>query len=261
MTFKKLALASAVAMVPAMGFAMEEVDDSLLSGITGQDGITLSLDLNLTQDILIEDDDGVPNTANFGNVVNTNAGAINIQDMSLVGNDVEIRIDAGGDATTNAMLAVTIDLTTGLTINTGDIYASNTNGSFTVAGTSNAILDSMAISLPAGTELAIQLGSEETAFLELTGNINTINIANFALNDASSNASISASAINITGLATSGLTVDVENAGLVVDFTTSSMTSVGVDITDLRFGTAAPIGDIRITGLNLTGTTLTISGH
>jgi hypothetical protein len=260
MKMTKLALAMALA-VPAAAFSAEYLEDELLSGYTGQDGITLSLDLNLTQDILIEDDDGVPNTANFGNVVNDNAGAINIQDMALVGNDVEIRIDAGGDAGTNAMLGVTIDLTTGLTIDTGDIYVSNTDGAFNVAGTSNVILDSMAISLPAGTELAIQLGSEETAFVELTGDINTINISGFSLNDASSNAGISATAINITGLVTTGLLVDVENAGLVIDLTGTGMSSVGVDITDLTFGTAAAIGDVRITGLNLTGTTLTVSGH
>jgi hypothetical protein len=256
MTFKKLALASAVAMVPAMGFAMEEVDDSLLSGITGQDGITISLNLDLTQNILIEDDNGVTASG----VYNT-FGAINIQGMALSGTGVEIRVDAGGDATTNAMLEVVIDLANGLTIATGDIYVSNTDGAFAVAGTENVIMDSMSISLPSNTELTIQLGSEETAFMELTGDIGTINISGFSLNDASSNESIAASAINISGLATSGLTVDVEADGLVVDLTGTLMTAVQVDITDLTFGTQPAIGDVRISGLDMTGTTLTISGH
>jgi hypothetical protein len=97
--------------------------------------------------------------------------------------------------------------------------------------------------------------------MELTGDIGTINISGFSLNDASSNESIAASAINISGLATSGLTVDVEADGLVVDLTGTLMTAVQVDITDLTFGTQPAIGDVRISGLDMTGTTLTISGH
>ncbi|MED5389040.1 MAG: DUF6160 family protein, partial [Pseudomonadota bacterium] len=38
MEFKKLALAAAVATLPATGFSMEAMEDSALSGVTGQDG-------------------------------------------------------------------------------------------------------------------------------------------------------------------------------------------------------------------------------
>jgi hypothetical protein len=46
MEFKKLALAAAVASLPATGFSMEAMEDSALSGVTGQDGISMTLNGN-----------------------------------------------------------------------------------------------------------------------------------------------------------------------------------------------------------------------
>ena len=43
MNFKKLALAAAVAVAPMSALALEPMQDEALSGVTGQDGISLSL--------------------------------------------------------------------------------------------------------------------------------------------------------------------------------------------------------------------------
>jgi hypothetical protein len=159
------------------------------------------------------------------------------------------------------MLAIEVALTGGLTITTGAITVANTDGSFAVAGTETTIFTSQTILLPNTTELRIELGTEETNFLTLTGDIGTINLGAGSLADANGSTISWGAGTQLTGLDTSGLAVNVTTAGLVVDLTGTSMSAVGVDIIDLRFGTAPAIGDVRITGLDLTGTTLTISGH
>ena len=53
--FRKLALVSAIATLPATGFAMQAMDDAALSGVTGQDGISIGLGLDQTMNILIDD--------------------------------------------------------------------------------------------------------------------------------------------------------------------------------------------------------------
>lgn len=255
MKMTKLALAIALT-VPATTFAAEYLEDEMLSDVTGQDGITLSLDLALTQNILVEDDNGYVASA----VYNT-AGAIQITGMSISGTGVEVSIDAGGDATTNAMLAIEVALTGGLTIQTGAITVANTDGAFAVAGSENTIFASQTIVLPNTTELRIELGSEETDFLTLTGDIGTINLGAGSLADADGSTIAWGAGSAVTGLNTSGLTVNVTTAGLVIDLTGTSMSNVGMDIIDLTFGTQPAIGDVRITGMDLTGTTLTVYGH
>src|SRR5690554_5283838 len=95
--FKKLALVTAMAALPMSGFAMEALDDATMSGITGQDGLTVTINVpTSTLDILIHDADGF-NGASLSGA----AGAIVIEDMSLTtgAGGIVLNIDADGNGT------------------------------------------------------------------------------------------------------------------------------------------------------------------
>lgn len=61
--FKKLALAAAIASTPMLATSLELLDDAVLSGVTGQDGISIKLEANISVDLAIEDTSG----ASLGN--------------------------------------------------------------------------------------------------------------------------------------------------------------------------------------------------
>jgi len=63
MTFKKLALVTAIASAPFSAFAAESLDDSILGSVTGQDGIAISLGLDVTTNAIIHDTDGIDNVS------------------------------------------------------------------------------------------------------------------------------------------------------------------------------------------------------
>jgi hypothetical protein len=277
MKLTRLALALALA-APAASFAVEYMEDDSLSTVTGQDGIGIALSLDVTVDLRIEDDNGVTNSAVYGNVDVTNAGAIYIDDANInTGlNPVEVAIDAGGDATTNAQLEVYITLPAGTTMDTGDLYVQNTDGAFGVQGTSAMIMPSTTVTLVGGAELALELGAEETAFLEIAnGNIGSISMGAGSLADATdaTNNTINWAAIDISALDLSGTTVDVVNDSLEIVLPAGTLNGTTVRITDLTFGTdpwggpvtagvndGVPIGDVEIVVDTFTSGTINIFG-
>lgn len=272
MGFKKLALAAAVATLPAAGFSMEALEDSALSAVTGQDGITIGLDLpSLTLGVNVHDNDGLAG-------ISGDAGAIVISNMVVDtgGNSIDIVVDADGNGGT-PVLNVAVSIPTGTTISTGDISVAASAGmGAAVTNQTATILDSMDITLGA-TSLNIQLGNEVqtvgtfgTQMIALTSTITGgISIANFSLNDATATTggSISATNIAITGTAeggdiTTSVGVDLDNTtGLAINVETLGTAGLTVAMTDLALGTAAPIGDVEIVGLNLNGSTITVAGH
>jgi hypothetical protein len=277
MKLTRLALALALA-APAASFAVEYMEDDSLSTVTGQDGIGIALSLDVTVDLRIEDDNGVTNSAVYGNVDVTNAGAIYIDDANInTGlNPVEVAIDAGGDATTNAQLEVYVTLPAGTTLDTGDLYVQNTDGAFGVQGTSAMIMPTTTVTLVGGAELAIELGAEETAFLEIAnGNIGSISMGAGSLADATdaTNNTINWAAIDISALDLSGTTVDVVNDSLEIVLPAGTLNGTTVRITDLTFGTdpwggpvtagvndGVPIGDVEIVVDTFTSGTINIFG-
>lgn len=277
MKLTRLALAIALA-APAASFAVEYMEDDSLSAVTGQDGIGIALSLDVTVDLRIEDDNGVTNSATFGNASPANAGAIFIDNANInTGlNPVEVAIDAGGDATTNAQLEVYITLPAGTTMDTGDLYVQNTDGAFGVDGTSALIMPSTTVTLVGGAELALELGSEETAFLEIAnGNIGSINMGAGSLADATDavNNTINWAAVDISALDLSGTTVDVVNDSIEIVLPAGTLNGTTVRITDLTFGTdpfgavptagvndGVPIGDVEIVVDTFTSGTINIYG-
>ena len=263
--FQKLALVSAIAALPVSGFAMEALDDATMADVTGQDGISISLGLNQTMNVIIDDTDGLTGAnpalipTGFG-VANT--GSIIITNNQING-DATIDIDAGGNGT-DGVLLVQVGLAAGFTLDTGDISVGNTEPNGAVTGGGGAvILDSVNINFTNAVNLGIQLGEGAENFHNIVdGNIGTLSITNFALNDVAAGGSITADQIDISGLDLSGTTASLDATGLVISTVgATNLNNVGITMTQLSLdGGTTAVGDIYITGLDMSGQTITING-
>ena len=276
MGFKKLALAVAVAAAPMSALALEPMQDEALSSVTGQDGISIGLSLNATLDVGIEDTDG------FG--TNTGAGMILIDDMGLAG-DITIEIDSSSSAAGGGVLQANISVPS-LTINTGFIYVGQgTDGTSAAAGIAkvgtemplvtagDALLDNVSLTLD-NVDLAVQLGSEATNFVALSTttalNITIGDVAvatdNLVLRDLSTTGggAMVASEVAITNVDVNGITGNITTSGLEIA-TNGALSAIDIAAMDVSFGaddgSAPAIGNVYITGLDLSGQTITISGH
>lgn len=285
MTFKKLALVTAIACVPAATFAVESLDDADLAATSGQDGIEIDLDLNVTTNAIVHDNDGID--ASFATSYGA-AGAIVITGMSIATNGVHVEIDAGdenGVADTTAvapMLNVNVELTNAVTLSTGSIGIANSNRDDTGnpwGMNNNTVLISNSTLTIGATDLNIQLGGDNDGVLlvdtEEQGNMISINasitngltISGMGINDITSGGTIGSSSLTLVDSGGSDLSVnvgiDVTSAGLVIDINQlGSGSGIDVQIVDQYLGTttAGIIGDVELQGLNLAGTMVTISG-
>lgn len=277
MSFKKLALAAAVAAAPMSALALEPMQDAALSDVTGQDGISISLNTDLVANLIIHDTDGFTG--------NTNAGALVLNGFGIdtQGGNITLAIDAGDTAATGTapVLNVAVGIPNNTIVSLGSLDVANSNrdnasgwGVDTTAQVTG-VLDLGTVTL-GSTNMNIQLGNEPQGNMivldtTITGGI-TLN--NFAINDADSGGSIAMGSLAVldTGAGTD-LTVDVgidaTATGLAVTVNqlgagtgTTANNGIDVRITDLRLGgTAAPImGDIELVDLNMNGTTITIAG-
>lgn len=295
MSFKKLALATAIASAPLSAFAMEDLTDDALSGVTGQDGIEMVLGIGtsgIQLDMYVHDKDGIATTVLTGTIAYGTGysfdGAIVIDDMKVAvgGATISINIDAGSSAVSgagNTVLNIAVGLPATLTISTGAIRVANSQRddgtpAWSVDAMSSTILNNMTITLGT-TNLNIQLGNEQqlgatTATTDMivitTSMTGGLTMAGFRLNDAtgSGDGGIGASAIYIddngagTNL-TAYLDINATDAGLVVTLAQlGSATGMDINIADQYLGStsAGYIGDVSIVGLNVNGSTLTISG-
>ncbi|PNE01652.1 hypothetical protein A15D_02798 [Alcanivorax sp. MD8A] len=284
MGFKKLALAAAVAAAPMSALALEPMQDDALSSVTGQDGISIGLSLNATLDLGIEDTDGFAGGP-------ANPGMILIDDMGLSG-DISILIDSASSASGSGVLQANISIPT-LTLDTGDIYVGEgTDGTDVAAGIAKVgseltavsagdpLIDSVGITLN-DVNLAVQLGSDAANFFALSSSTTlTIDIGtlgdygtattdandNFVLRDQSAGGggAMVADQISIRNVDVNGITGTITNAGLAIA-TNAALSDVQVAAMGVAFGaddgSAASIGNVYITGLDLSGQTITISGH
>ena len=125
MKFKKLALAAAVAALPATGFSMEAMEDSALSSVTGQDGITIGLNTALSAELRIHDADGFVDPAGVTANDRTDSAALIFQDFAItaIGGgaaQIDLEIDAGTNAGNDPTLNINVDLANGIDVNMGD---------------------------------------------------------------------------------------------------------------------------------------------
>jgi len=269
--FQKLALVSAIAALPMTGFAMEALDDAALSDVSGQDGISIGLNLNQTMNILIDDTDGLDVATGLGAF--DRSGGILITGMTINGS-AQVDIDAGGNGAGAGVLVVNVSLGevgaagNNFVINTGAISAVDTNdaGDGTFTASANVILPSTEITID-GLDLEIQLGSGAVSFMRLAGDLGTITFGeegnaanNFQINDVAGGGDIRMDELAISGLDVTGTTVSATGAGLVIT-TGGSLTAIGVTMKGLSLdGGTNNVGDIYITGLNMAANTITING-
>lgn len=273
MTFKKLALASAIAIAPMASYAVESLDDAALSQTTGQDGIVLELDLAVATNTLVHDKDGLSGVASAA--AYSFDGAIVITGMAVTANDVIVSIDAGSDDTTagNPVLNVNVNLSTGVTLTTGSVGVANSNrdnAAWGVSGTTTTFVNSTTLTMGA-TSLDIQLGATEPqgAMVVLDAAITGgISLAGVGITDVSSGGTIGSSTMTMVDNGGADLTVDMDinvtTAGLVIDINQLGDVVNGMDvrIVDQYLGTttAGILGDIEMQGLNLAGTQIVIHG-
>lgn len=271
---KKIALASAVMAASAGAFAMEAMDDATLSDITGQDGITITMDLNVTQDLLIEDTDGASGVANLADWGND--GMIVIRNAHLTANGLRIDVDAGGSSgATNAgilsvrVTAPSIVIGSGTTIGVAEasgledgVYLGPVGGSqFITMGSGDITIS--------GVSLAVQLGSEQTDFVTMNGTIGGIvmgaddGVASLSIQDATpaTGGAIGIDQVVVGALDLTGITVNVvSGTGLQIK-TNGALSSINTELNGVTLGTAQTIGNVYIQNMSLANNTITVSGH
>lgn len=273
MKFKKLALAAAVAALPATGFSMEALEDSALSGVTGQDGINIGLATDISAGLKIHDKDGIDGTVG-------NAGALVINGFSITRlnatDEIELVIDTDDGGGTAPYLNVAVNLPADLTINLGSVAVASSQrdtGAWTTDNTTTEIMNLGSLTMGA-TTLNIQLGNEPQGnMIALNTSItNGISLSGFSVSDAGGSltgGSLSTDLQVIDGGGGTNLTVntgiDITADGLVIGLDgIGGGAGVGMDVrmADLTFGgtAAAAIGDVELIGLELTGN-VNIRGH
>lgn len=285
MSFKKLALVTAMFAAASGAYAMEALDEEALAATTGQDGITVAITLpaaGITMNQIIHDKDGYAAGLDGGAIVIGSVGTSAATGMSIVNTGaITLNIDAASTpvAGTNPYLNVGVALSGTTTIHTGDIRVASSAasaagggiGSITQADNfSSVIMSDMTIVLGA-TSMNIQLGNEpQGAMIKLnTTMTGGLTINNLSLNDANSGGSISMTQQKLFDAGGADLTVaadiNVTATGLQVALGQFGHATNGasIDMSGVKLGAAAAasLGDIEIRGLNLNGTTMTISGH
>lgn len=280
MTFKKIALVTAIAAAPFSAFAAESLDDATLSGVTGQDGIAINLDLNVTTNAIIHDTDGIDNVSTAYSF----DGAIIVTGLNIDtgGNDIRLEIDAGDSTTasgTAPVLNINVAIPTGTAIQTGTLRVGNSNRDdasgwgYEAGSVSGVIMSNATITLGA-TTANIQLGNEAQGNMIQVDTVITggVSIANSTLYDAGgalTGGVIGSSIIQILDNGGADLTVDVgmdltAADGLLITLTQVGNAATGFDmrVERLYLGTTTLgyLGDVELTGVNLNGSTVSISG-
>lgn len=274
MTFKKLALVSAIAIAPMASYAVESLDDAALSETTGQDGIVLELDLAVATNTIVHDKDGLSGLTSAPGYSSFD-GAIVINGMAVTANNVIVSLDAGdsADSAVNPVLNIRVDLTGGVSLTTGSIHVANSNrdnaGTWGVTGSTTTLINSSTLTLGA-TTLDVQLGVTEPqgAMVVLDAAITGgVSLSGMGITDISSGGTIGSSTMTIVDNLGTDLTVDMDinvtAAGLVIDINQlGSATGMDVQIVDQYLGSvgAGILGDIEMQGLDLAGTQITIHG-
>jgi hypothetical protein len=279
MSLKKLLLVSAIAAVSSSAFAMESLEDGTLSDTVAQQGMDIFTSLNISGATLTYTDaDGIATPATY-----TNSGDLKINGLGIVG-DMTIAVDVGSTAAgPDAALFLGITGTTALNISLSGITVNKTGG-----GTNYNIVTMPAttISIGSGYNLALELGKGSSGHLGvLKGSIGTISIGTLgtaqtvAVVDTTNTGTVGVSQLRVTGVdlgssAVNNTSIDVCNAvatssctaaetGLKVKFNGTAMGAVGLAMDNIRLGssTGAIVGQMSVSGLNLSGTSLRIVGH
>ena len=284
MEFKKLALAAAVAALPATGFSMEAMEDSALSGVTGQDGISIGLATDVVAGLKVHDKDGavgVTGANGGGAIVIDGFGITRANATDQITLSIDADDGAGGAA---PFLNIEVGLPTGLEIALGSVGVAatgrdDTTPTWTTSNTVTGVVNLGTLTLGA-TTLNIQLGNEPQGNMialdtTITGGIN---LTGFSVTDAGGSITGGSLTTDLQIVNTGGGTdLDVVTGinigdgtsatganGLVIGLDGIGGTGAGIDVrmADLTLGgtSAAALGDVELINMQLSGN-LVISGH
>lgn len=242
MGFKKLAIAAAIAAAPMSALALEPMQDEALSGVTGQDGLTITLSGTSFSTLRLDDADAFTGSSAAN-------GAIFVDGFDMGAGDVTIVIDADTDT-----LQAAVNLGAG-TIDLGSVAV----GAYQATASTTTVM-TLGTLTHTGIDLNVQLGTEDQgSMISLGGTVTGgLNLAGFAINDGSSGESISMN-LGVTSAGSGDLSlagdIDVVAGGLQI----TNLGTMDITMGSLQLGSAAAIGDVSILGL-VPGT-VTISGH
>lgn len=280
MNFKKTLFAAALVSLPVAGFSLEAMDDETLSGVTGQDGISINIATpaaGVGGDIYVHDTNGFVGAAEDAAIVITGFN------MVTGAGGINVSIDAGSDVADgsgNNVLQIAIGIPNNTVIETGAIGVANSNrenAAWGLEGATTGVMNNMTITLGA-TTLNIQLGDELQNVANTPGQatdmiaITTSMTGGLVLNgvgitDANNAGTMGADSVTIVNTGGTDLNVaiagNVTAAGLVLEVGTLGTGGADIQIVGEYLGTddaAHTIGDIEIVGLQTAGTIITISG-
>lgn len=263
--FNKLVLATAIIAASSASFAMQAMDDESLSATTGQDGITLSLNTNLTNlDIKWVDRDGI-----VGDPTYANSGAVHITPIGINAVGQVITLDAGGtvgDTTGNGQLRIGINTTGATTINLNNTVISvadaGATGSNIGLDTNIITFDATAaLNIAAGMSTTITLGNRVAGshFLTSTATLPSVVLTGMSISDVVGGGSITLDSIGLSAVS-SVTAIDVIAGGLVIDTTGTTIGELALEGIHLGTPASASIGDIYIANLNA-NSVITVTGH
>jgi hypothetical protein len=298
--FRKLALVAAVTCLPAAGMAMQPLQDEEMSSVTGQDGISIQLDVDMSMDLGFEDTTGLGGYDLDGaGTTADNAGMIFMPGISVFGNDINIEIDAGAraggsGAGSDAVLLVQIDVPQltigddGDPVNNFELYIQGSGLGATdderdanlalgrlaavSANRGDAVLTLNSIQLT-GMKMDLQLGDGAENLIQITeADALTIESTNMVLRDLSDNGggAIIASELRIDQIELEGTTISVidDVDGPALQISAPASPNMAVAITGFGFSdgnipatNSNVMGNVLLGNVNMAGTTVTIRGR
>jgi len=287
--FKKILLASLVA-ASSSAFAMESLDEEALSDATGQTGVLIGITPPaMSFSVVLHDTDGYTGATDSGAIVfgDPYAAVTRLKTQLSFTGEVVMKIDATGDnngAVAGGVPALNVNVAIpGMTFQTGDIYAADTDATGTLAGMqalsatkSSIILNNMTMTF-GSTTLNFELGTAATenqgAMLVVNTSMATgFSITGFKLNDANSGGFLGTDlTIKDNGGAALTLKANVDfisggaSGGMRVSLAQFGHATNGADIRlgSLKFGDATTpvIGNVDIVGLVMNNTVVRVAGY
>lgn len=269
--FKKLLLTTAILAASSSAMAMQAMDDESLSGTTGQDGLTVTINSATIADM------GVTWIDRDGHAGYTSAGAVTIDNLGISLSNLVITVDAGSSAANVGQLAIGIDTLSDVVVSLNDGTSGTTIG-VTSAGTSGSAVGTVTpilkfsstaeLRIAGGISADLRLGNRAagTSFMSMDFTVPTITLTGLSILDAVGTTANGAAGDVGIGIGTIQLDtvvvsadIDVVAAGLQINTAGTSIAGVALERVVLGDLNNASIGDIYLTGITA-NSIITIAG-
>ena len=227
--FKRLALAAAVASLPAAGLAMQPMGDAELGDVTGQDGIILDITADVDINLGWEDTSGVTGVA-------AERGMVYMPGFNVSG-DINVQIDAGSTTAGvgGGVLQVAVTLPN-ISVTDFEVYVRGSSNAGADYDATDGLGRFAAVAADPGDPI-LSLGSIEINDLGLTLQLGE-DAAQFALIETAAAISIDLTDLVIVDRsAGNGGSLHIAEMSLEVD---PDGTTIGIDDDPAGDGTSAP---------------------